>query len=89
MPRKKREPSTRYYNWEDDACRVHDDGEGKETADIYRAGKGLLPVSPTDVTFKGIQIRREAYDRLVAEEDDRGEREKTGADRWPSTSPAT
>ncbi len=89
MPRKKREPSTRYYNWEDDACRVHVDETGSETADIYRAGRGLIRTSPTDVTFKGFQISRAAYDRLVREEDERREREKTGADRWPPPSPAT
>jgi hypothetical protein len=36
---------TRYFAWEGDACRMREQENGDVTADIYRAGKGFLPVS--------------------------------------------
>jgi|CXWL01.1.fsa_nt_gi L-rhamnose isomerase len=60
--------SISYYNWEGDACRVHEDAKGNLTADIYRAGKGTLPVSPTDVMFNSREIGEDEYKELVLEE---------------------
>jgi hypothetical protein len=71
MARKKQEPSTRYYRWEGDACRIHVDEYGTETADIYRAGKGMLRINPVDVQFGAVQVGRADYDELVLEEDER------------------
>jgi hypothetical protein len=60
--------SINYYSWEGDACRVIEDVSGNITADIYRGGKGLLSVNPTDVTFNGSKINELQYKELVREE---------------------
>jgi hypothetical protein len=69
MPREKRERSTRYYRWEEDACRIHVDADGNETADTYRAGNVYLPLSAADVVQNGVEISRAAYQDLVDEEE--------------------
>jgi hypothetical protein len=69
MPREKREPSTRYYRWEGDACRIHVDADGDETADTYRAGNVYLPLSAADVVQNGVEIGRAAFQELVNEEE--------------------
>lgn len=60
--------SISYYSWEGDACRVVEDVNGNITADIYRGGKGLLSVNPTDVMFNGSKINEIQYKELVREE---------------------
>jgi hypothetical protein len=47
---------TRYFNWEGDACQLHELENGDQTADIYRAGKGFLSTAPTDLLFKAKEI---------------------------------
>jgi hypothetical protein len=69
MPREKREPSTRYYRWEGDACRIHTDADGNETADTYRAGNVYFPLSAADVVKNGVEIGRAAFQDLVDEEE--------------------
>jgi hypothetical protein len=59
---------TRYFNWEGDGCQLHELESGDQTADIYRAGKGLLPAQPSDLLFKAKEISRAAYQELVDEE---------------------
>ena len=58
----------RYFAWEGDACRLHELDNGDQSADIYRAGKGLLPISPTDLLFKATEISHAHYQELVDEE---------------------
>jgi len=65
---KKSKPSIRYYSWEGDACRVHEDEMGKLTADIYRSGKGHLPVSANEVMFSSRKISESEYKEIVLEE---------------------
>lgn len=65
---KKSKPSIRYYSWEGDACRVHEDEMGDMTADIYRAGVGTLPVKPYDVIDNSRQISEKEYKEIVREE---------------------
>lgn len=60
--------SISYYSWEGDACRVVENENGNITADIYRGGKGLLSVNPTDVMFNGSKINEIQYKELVREE---------------------
>jgi hypothetical protein len=60
--------TTRYYRWEGDACRIHTDADGNETADTYRAD-GYCSLSPTDVQWNGVQIGLAEYQELVDEED--------------------
>lgn len=69
MSREKREPLTRYYRWEGDACRIYIDVDGNETADTYRAGNVYLPLSAADVLLNGVEIRRAAFQDLVDEEE--------------------
>jgi hypothetical protein len=66
--RKPLKSRTRYYEWEGDACRLHQKQNGDEFADIYRGGRGLLPIDPTDLSFKAKQIGRASYQKLVREE---------------------
>lgn len=72
MPRKTRPrtPATTFHDWESDACRVHEDGQGNITADIYRAGRGTVKVSAGDVLWNGMQISEAEYNRLVALNDE-------------------
>jgi hypothetical protein len=60
---------TRYFNWEGDACRLHEQKDGSQTADIYRAGRGILPISPADLFFCASEIGYGRYKELVEEED--------------------
>jgi len=62
--------SVRYFCWEGDACRIHADLSGGWTGDLYRGGKGHLPVSPVGILFGAREIGRDEYDELVGEEDD-------------------
>lgn len=57
--------SIRYFNWEGDACRVYDDENGIETADIYICGKGLQPIDSTEILFGAQRISEEMYKELV------------------------
>lgn len=67
MPTKK--TATRYFRWEGDACRMHTDGTGKETADLYRGGKGFVPISAGDLLFSAVAIGEAEYLTLVEQED--------------------
>lgn len=62
------EVSISYYSWEGDACRLHEHPNGDMTADIYRAGEGVLPINVTDILFGAKRISEEAYKELVLEE---------------------
>jgi len=69
MPvRKSLKTRTRYYNWEGNACCLHEKENGDQVADIYRAGKGLLSIDSTDLRFSGKQIGPTAQQELVDEE---------------------
>jgi hypothetical protein len=59
---------TSFYDWEGDACRLHEHANGDLTADIYRAGRGTLPISPTDLQFHASEINETRYKELVQEE---------------------
>ncbi len=63
---------TTFHDWESDACRIHDDGRGNLTADIYRPGRGIVPVAVVDVEWGGCRISEPAYMRLVAFHDAAG-----------------
>ncbi len=65
---KTHEPNISYYRWEGDACRLIEDENGRITADIYRAGRGHLPISESDILFNGVIINEEEYKELVLEE---------------------
>jgi hypothetical protein len=60
---------TRYFKWEDDACRLHEDEEGTLTADVYRPGKGLLPIEPVELIFSASEISGSQYEDLIEEHD--------------------
>lgn len=60
--------TTDYYRWDGGACRVHKDEIGSLTADIYRAGHGILPVDATDVMYGGVKISESQYKELVRQE---------------------
>ena len=62
-------PRIRYFNWEGDACRLHEQKDGSQTADIYRAGRGILSISPADLLFCAPEIGYARYGELVEEED--------------------
>jgi hypothetical protein len=66
----KRAARTSFHDWEDDACRIHHDERGNVTADLYRPGRGHIPVSPGDVVWCGMQISEAAYNQLVAFHDE-------------------
>lgn len=55
----------RYYDWEGDACRVIKNSYGNINADLYRSGKGLIDVNPSDVVYRGKQIGEKTYKELV------------------------
>jgi hypothetical protein len=59
----------RYFSWEGDACRLHEHADGSQTADIYRAGRGILSISPADLFFCASEIGYGRYRALVEEED--------------------
>ena len=79
MLSKKREPSTRYFRWEGDACRVHAHENGDLTADIYRAGIGFLEVCASDVLDSSAQIGREEYEQIIKRKDEMAARESLHA----------
>ena len=60
---------TAYYEWEGDACRIHTTRKGQLTADIYRAGRGIVPVAVVDVEWDGFRVSEPAYMRLIALDD--------------------
>ncbi len=60
--------SISYYRWEGDPCRMLEDEAGNITADIYRAGRGNVPINETDLMFYGIKISEKEYKDLVLEE---------------------
>lgn len=64
-----RAPHIRYFAWEGDACRLHEQPDGSQMADIYRAGRGILPISPADLLFCASEIGYARYGELVEEED--------------------
>ena len=57
-----------YYNWEGDACRLVQHPDGSMSADLYRGGKGLLPIDIADVLFGAKRISEDMYKELVLEE---------------------
>lgn len=65
---KKLKPSIRYYSWEGDACRVHENEIGDMNADIYHAGRGTVPVKPYDVIDNSRQISEAEYKEIVLED---------------------
>jgi hypothetical protein len=66
--RKPLKSRTSYYAWEGDACRLHEKKNGDQVADVYRGGKGLLPIHPADLMFCARQIGPAEYRDLVHEE---------------------
>ncbi|MGA7077081.1 MAG: hypothetical protein WBQ43_05120 [Terriglobales bacterium] len=66
--RKPLKSRTSYYAWEGDACRLHEKKNGDQVADIYRGGRGLLPINPADLLFSARQIGPAEYRDLVHEE---------------------
>lgn len=56
---------TNFYRWEGDACRVHEDEQGNLSADVYRAGRGVLPVNATNVLYGSVEISEKQYKELV------------------------
>lgn len=62
------EKSIRFYEWEGDACRIHECLDGSCTADLYRSGQGLVAVSANDVIYGGKEIGEKKYKELVLEE---------------------
>lgn len=58
----------RFFNWEGDACRLHLHANGAMTADLYRAGKGVVPILISDVLDGAREINEEDYKDLVQEE---------------------
>jgi len=60
--------STRFYRWDGDPCRIHSHANGDLTADLYRGGKGHVPVGPVDILFGGSEISESMYQELVLEE---------------------
>ena len=66
--RKPLKSRTSYYAWEGDACRLHEKKNGDQCADIYRGGKGLLPINPADLLFCAKEIGPAEYRGLVDEE---------------------
>ena len=61
---------TTFYEWEGDACRLHVQTNGAMTADIYRGGKGILPISIMEIFFCSAQISEARYKKLVKEENE-------------------
>lgn len=66
--------ATKFYEWEGDACRVHEDEIGNLTADIYRGGVGFIPMPASDVIWKSKSISEQQYKKLVTEEITRNHR---------------
>jgi hypothetical protein len=61
-------PSIDFFRWEGDACRLLTHSDGSQTADIYRGGRGILPIETTDLLSCAVQISEEMYKELVLEE---------------------
>ncbi len=57
-----------FYDWDGDACRVYQHENGEVTADIYRAGRGLIEVKANDVEWEGVEINEASYKKLVLQE---------------------
>jgi len=72
------EAAITYFSWEGDACRLLEYPNGDTTADLYRGGKGLLPIQVSDVLFGAKEITEEAYKELVLEEIALSKREGSG-----------
>ncbi len=60
--------TVRFYNWEGDAGRIHTHVDGTMKADLYRGGKGVIPIDATDLLFDGKEISEDMYKELVLEE---------------------
>jgi hypothetical protein len=58
---------TLYFRWDGDACRLHKHQNGRETADLYRGGLGLVPINSVEWEW-GVPISFEQYQDLVEEE---------------------
>lgn len=65
---KEQKQNISYYRWEDGACRLIEDENGRITADTYRAGRGNVPISEADILYNGVSISEEEYKQLVLEE---------------------
>jgi hypothetical protein len=69
MPaRKPRNSVTSYYSWEGDPCRLHETTTGDTTADVYRGGKGIVPIDSHELVWKAKRIGHADYQELVSEE---------------------
>jgi hypothetical protein len=66
--RKPPKSRTCYYDWEGEACRLHKKGNGDEVADLYRGGRGLVRISPTDLHLNARPIGRAGYQQLRNEQ---------------------
>jgi hypothetical protein len=66
--RKQPKSRTRYYEWEGEACRLHKKENGDEVADLYRGGRGLVRVSPTDLHLSARPIGPACYQQLRDEQ---------------------
>ena len=62
--RKPPKSRSRYYDWEGEACRLHKKENGDQVADLYRGGRGLVRVSPTDLHLNARPIGRACYQQL-------------------------
>ena len=58
----------RYFIWDGDACRLYCHANGDLTADIYRAGKGALPIQAVELLTEAREISEQRYRDLVQEE---------------------
>lgn len=61
-------PGTTYHSWDGDACRLHIDKNGDMTADLFRGGKGILPISPVDILWGAHEISERHFKVLVKDE---------------------
>lgn len=66
--KKEQKQNIRYFDWDGYACRLIKDEQGDTVADIYRAGRGHLPIRESDVMFNGVSISEEQYKELVLDE---------------------
>jgi hypothetical protein len=58
---------TEFYNLNGDPCRLDRHENGDQTADIYRAGRGILPINPNDLFHSAKEIDSDSYQDLVRE----------------------
>lgn len=76
----------RFFRWDGDACRVYLGENGEILADLYRAGKGNVPISETDLWWNGVEISEAMYKELVLEEIRIAQKKATRRQLPPSSS---